>query len=89
MILLDKDNVEGHKAEEKSGKTLLFNIFINDIIPQFQEANSTPPSLEGVHIGCLLYADDLVILSTTPEGLQHNLDKLAIYNFTYLNGNLK
>jgi hypothetical protein len=58
---------------------LLFNIFINDIIPLLQEPDCQPPSLIEQLVGCLLYADDLVIISTSPEGLQRSLDKLHSY----------
>jgi len=58
---------------------LLFNIFINDIIPLFHEADSQPPSLVHKTVGCLLYADDLVILSNSPDGLQKSLDKMNLY----------
>ena len=37
------------------------------------------PSLIEETVGSLLYADDLVIVSTTVEGLQHSVDKLSNY----------
>ena len=58
---------------------ILFNIFINDITDLFKESDSKPPMLIDSEIGCLLYADDLVILSTTAEGLQRSFDKLHNY----------
>jgi len=58
---------------------LLFNLFINDIIPLFQQHNSHPPCLIEKEVGSLLYADDLVILSSSPQGLQNSLDKLDSY----------
>ena len=57
---------------------LLFHIFINDI-PLFLEGNSHPPERISQVVGSLLYADDLIILSTSPEGLQSSLDKLIVY----------
>jgi hypothetical protein len=52
---------------------ILFDIFVNDIIEDVNELE------EGVALGdrrvsCLLYADDIVLLSHTPEGLQRMLD---------------
>ncbi len=41
--------------------------------------DSTPLKLQDNVLGCLLYADDLVILSNTKEVLQEILDKLDIY----------
>ena len=58
---------------------LLFNIFINDIIPHFNEHECHPPVLDEHKLGCLLYADDLAIISTTKEGLQHSLNNLDAY----------
>ena len=58
---------------------LLFNIFINDLIPLLNDPENDPPSLLTKDVGCLLYADDLVILSTSKEGLQKSLDKLNQY----------
>ena len=56
----------------------LFNIFVNDLTRCFNEA--CMPCLLGEHrINCLLYADDLVILSESASGLQNCLD--AVGNF--------
>ena len=66
----------------KQGDTLspyLFNLYLNDINDIFVGQNSKPPSLMNSIIGCLLYADDLLILSETKDGLQHSLDKLYKY----------
>ncbi len=58
---------------------MFFNIFINDVIPLFQEPDSIPPKLKLSTLGCLLYADDLVILSTSQQGLQASMNKLQNY----------
>ena len=58
---------------------LLFNIFINDLIAPLNNEDCHPPVLNNKAVGCLLYADDLVIMSTSKEGLQNSLDKLSDY----------
>ena len=40
---------------------ILFNVFINDI-KKIENNNSTPLKLIDSNIGCLLFADDLLIL---------------------------
>ena len=56
----------------------LFNIFLNDIPLLFDES-CHPLSLGDNKLNCLMYADDLVMLSETPQGLQSCLDKLKLY----------
>ena len=56
----------------------LFNIFINDSVNIFDES-SHPVYLGSESIIFLLYADDLVLMSTKAEGLQNCLDKFANY----------
>ena len=58
---------------------MLFNIFINDIMPCFHGSDNQAPDLLSKQVGCLMYADDLVILSTSPHGLQTGLDRLDSY----------
>ena len=55
---------------------LLFNLFINDIVGEFEKPECDAPKINGKNIGCLLYADDLAIVSTTPLGLQSSLNNL-------------
>ena len=51
----------------------LFNIFVNDLTNCFDE--TCMPVLLGEHrINCLLYADDLIILSESASGLQNCLN---------------
>ena len=57
----------------------LFNIFINDLSEIFLHDTSFPLTLDTTKIGSLLFADDLVILSESKEGLQSSLDKLGVY----------
>jgi hypothetical protein len=52
----------------------LFNLYINGLIDDFDHSCS-PVLLGQKHISCLLYADDLVLLSESQEGLQNCLNK--------------
>lgn len=66
----------------KQGDTLspyLFNMYLNDINGIFAHSKSMPPSIAGYIVGCLLYADDLMIISESKSGLQHSLDNLNGY----------
>ena len=56
----------------------LFNILINDL-PKCFEKNGDTPQLWDQYINCLLYADDLVLMSLSESGLQKQLDKLDEY----------
>ena len=52
--------------------SILFNLTIEPIIRAIQEASTTPEcrvSIANTNISVLAYADDLVILAKTPEGL--------------------
>jgi len=61
-------------------RTTLFNIFVDDIKSSFIDNPKTKQVSLGVHtFNHLLYADDLVILSESPTGLQHCLNALDNY----------
>ena len=55
---------------------LLYSIFTSDLPDIFKHEG---PSLGNTTIPYILYADDLVILSSSSEGLQHALDRLGFY----------
>ena len=55
-----------------------FSLYINDLVNVFNE-DCQPPMLGEKKISCLLYADDLVLLSESPDGLQTSLNKLDTY----------
>ena len=57
----------------------LFNLFINDIPTIFNDVTCKPVTIMNKKISCLMYADDLVILSETPSGLQTCLQNLHQY----------
>ena len=58
---------------------MLFNLYIDDIINIF-DTKCDPITFQEKEISHSLYADDLIILSTSERGLQTGLDKL--YDFT-------
>ena len=70
----------------KQGDTLspyLFNLYLNDINDIFTGEKNTPSSLMDYVIGCLLYADDLCVISESKSGLQHSLHNLYNYCETW------
>ena len=58
---------------------MLFNIYIDDIKDVFDES-CCPINLQNENINHILYADDLVLISESSEGLQKSLDK--VFEFT-------
>ena len=59
----------------------IFNIFINEIIIKLREVN-TGCTINGVFVGCIMYADDLILISATVNGLQTMLN--CCYNVNLL-----
>ena len=55
---------------------MLFALYIDRVAPLITAADPTAPALAGLTVALLLYADDLTLLSTTPDGLQSQLDAL-------------
>lgn len=56
----------------------LFSVYLNDLVNIF-DATCDPVELDDIKLSCLLYADDIVLLSKTSSGLQSCLDKLNMY----------
>ena len=56
----------------------LFNIFVNDI-PNIFNHSCDIAKLGNIPISCMMYADDLILLSETNQGLQESMDKLSQY----------
>ena len=57
---------------------LLFNLYINDIAKYLNKKSKEPNiTLQGTEITHFLYADDLVIVSPTKNGLQEKLNHLS------------
>ena len=59
-----------------------FNIYMNDLCSDLiNSANdSETPKLQEIFVPCLFWADDLVLLSKTKDGLQKQLDILTKYS---------
>ena len=60
----------------------LFGIYIDDLQRWLMERipQSMWPSIGGFLLPALLYADDLVLLAVSVEGLQQQLNELAAYS---------
>ena len=60
---------------------VLFNIFINDLIKLFSPSDHScfPVKLKSVSLNCLLYADELLLMSETETGIQNCLNNLHVY----------
>ena len=67
----------------------LFKLYINDL-PECFNSTDDQVLLDDMSLSCLMYADDLVLLSTTEGGLKNCLNKLETYCDKYgLTVNLK
>ena len=51
---------------------ILFNIYVNDLIDSLRATN-VGCSISNVFMGCIMYADDLILISPTVGGLQSML----------------
>ena len=54
----------------------LFNLFISDIPDALNGPDCDPVTLHDLKINCLMFADDIVLLSESADGLQNSLYKL-------------
>ena len=57
----------------------LFNIYLNDLPDLLSNGACSPVSIKQANINCLQYADDIVLLSETKNGLQNALNLLSSY----------
>ena len=55
---------------------ILFNLYINDLKENIEVSNNDPPTPLSSHLSCLLYADDLLVLSKSNTGLQNALNSI-------------
>lgn len=58
---------------------ILFNIHITELATILEQSSSLGLTLEDKGIKCMLYVDDLVVLSSTEQGLKQNLFLLEQY----------
>ena len=58
---------------------LLFNIFLADLQPLLDKCQDNVKIDENTDLSCLLWADDILMFSTSEKGLQDKLDKLDRY----------
>ena len=56
----------------------LFSLYINDLVDMF-DSTCNPVELQNGKLSCLLYADDIVLLSESANGLQNCIDKLEYF----------
>ena len=61
----------------------LFNIYINELAKTLDQSTTPGITLADTEVKCLLFADDLVLLSPTKEGLQQHLDILHKFSQTW------
>ena len=57
---------------------LLFNLFLSDIQEIFDSAGKNP-TLDEAQVSCLIWADDILVLDESVEGLQAKLNNLGVY----------
>ena len=58
----------------------LFNIYINDLFGELEKSNDNFVTLNNIDkIRALMFADDLILISTSKEGLQNSLNILNNY----------
>ena len=53
---------------------VLFSLFMNDLLEYFRAHNCPGVKLGNQSLNCLMYADDLLVISNSPEGLQQSLN---------------
>ena len=58
---------------------LLFNLFVNDLPHCFEKEKCAPIAFGDMFVNSLMYADDIVLLSESKEGLQNCLSSLQTY----------
>ena len=57
---------------------IFLKIFINDL-PEYLIDSPDPADIDDEPLNCLMYADDIVLLSTPSTGFQEKLNNLSTY----------
>ena len=85
-FVVKKDNFLSQTGNSERGvrqgdslSPLLSNVFINDIDEIFDHSVSEPVVLNSTTLNCLIYADNILLLSESKEGLQSCLNSLQTY----------
>ena len=75
------DNLMSENFEIKLGvkqgdppSTFFKNIYMDELFSTLIEKSTHVPSLNAIKVPCLFWADDLVLIFTTEEGLQKQID---------------
>ena len=72
----------GHPVGVKQGcvlSPLLFNLYLSDLPAVFNDNDCSPVHVNSLSTNCLMFADDLVLLSETADGLQECINRLDAY----------
>ena len=78
-ILSDFFEIDNGLFQGEILSPLLFAMYVNDCEMQFIVDNCPSIEIQDINMFLLMYADDMVIISETPEGLQTMLNSLAKY----------
>ena len=65
-------------AKGQSNNPNLFKLFVNDLPDIFTHACDSV-KLNSINLNCLMYADDVILISETASGLQNCLNQLSKY----------
>ena len=57
----------------------LFGMYVDEVLDYIERVGDRGAPLAGTWISLLLYADDIVLISDSPEGMQRHLDALHTF----------
>ena len=77
-LMSDFGNYEKGVRQGDGLSPLFFNIYINDIDQIFHYDVTDPVGLDSTKLNCLIYADDLLLLSESEKGLQSCLNSCSL-----------
>ena len=58
---------------------ILFNMFIDSVVDIFCPLECAAVMLDDILLNCLIYADDVLLISSTALGLQNSMNRLNSY----------